>query len=739
MVRSSQKGASSLAINPSRQRRADTGVWPCTLDGCSKVFAREADLKRHQRTTKSHLVPGSGVGSPCPLCEATFTRTDAMRRHLKSRHNGKTPETLHLPDVPIVPSSSRGKRRACSPSETSELSASDGERQAERQRSRSSSRDPSAAPPYYEQAHPPPPPPNNLSPAILYQAAMSYEIRHALAPSSPTSSISRAHAGPSSPIMRAEDEECPSRSDAYPQPPEHGPFTQFPAEDYAYPNHHSQRSYNAVSHHPPPPFPSGSSIGPIYTNGVYGAGRNIGCPPSYIHPWSPGGEPQPDQVSPDTVKVEDVDTTMPIDRRSGRQGVDHSPRSPFGQREPVPSGLAALAMHAAQIRPMSPLPEAKLGIKTKSELESALGPTYSRMWSYPVSIRICCTGWFILYPLHVPSILLNGALTAFVVCLGAGAVGCFYGSRLHQPEAALPVLVSLVCRSNYAAIKAHGVRLQTRNFGDFVFQPEHTFSSIQAAKGHTWDYVVVTTKALPDVSDDSELIASTVAPRTAIVLIQNGVGVEEPYKRRFAQNPVLSAVTVVSAEQVKPGVVIQNRWTRISIGSYTGGEGDDESNRRTQQFVGLLKQGGIKDAEVYEESALQQVRWHKIAINASMNPSAVLSNGTENARMVIDPELREHLRGCMEEVFYAASVVLGEPLPGHLATAEQILKSTERNTGGRPSMLVDWEKGGQMELEVILGNPIRMARKKGVTMPRLQAMYSLLRMAQARREVKARL
>lgn len=92
----------------------------------------------------------------------------------------------------------------------------------------------------------------------------------------------------------------------------------------------------------------------------------------------------------------------------------------------------------------------------------------------------------------------------------------------------------------------------------------------------------------------------------------------------------------------------------------------------------------------------------------------------------------------MNEVFHAASVVLGGPLPSHLATADQILKSTERNTGGRPSMLVDWEKGSRMELEVILGNPIRIAREKGVAMPRLQTMYSLLAMAQTRRDEKAK-
>ena len=119
-----------------------------------------------------------------------------------------------------------------------------------------------------------------------------------------------------------------------------------------------------------------------------------------------------------------------------------------------------------------------------------------------------------------------------------------------------------------------------------------------------------------------------------------------------------------------------------------------------------------------------------------MNPSAVLSNGAANARMSLDPELRIHLKAGMEEVFRAAEAVLGAPIPKTLATADQILKSTERNTSGRPSMLLDWHKGAPMELEVILGNPVRLARAKGIEMPRLQAMYALLKMAQTRRDEK---
>ncbi|KAG5643550.1 hypothetical protein DXG03_000691 [Asterophora parasitica] len=41
-----------------KKKTVVTGVWPCKINGCNKQFAREADLKRHQRTTKLHSMPG---------------------------------------------------------------------------------------------------------------------------------------------------------------------------------------------------------------------------------------------------------------------------------------------------------------------------------------------------------------------------------------------------------------------------------------------------------------------------------------------------------------------------------------------------------------------------------------------------------------------------------------------------------------------------------------------------------
>lgn len=332
-------------------------------------------------------------------------------------------------------------------------------------------------------------------------------------------------------------------------------------------------------------------------------------------------------------------------------------------------------------------------------------------------------------------------MTTNILIVGAGAVGAFYASRL---AVAARTSVSVICRSNYAAVKANGFRVKSPQYGESTFTPAHTFANPDEARKQkiTWDYIVVSTKALPDVSDDSEILEGLVGDKTAIVLIQNGLGVEEPYKRRFPQTTILSAVTVVSAAQPQHGIIEHNRWTRISIGPYlphldTSGpqSTDSKATEKNEIFVELLKEGGIKDAESYTHAKLQLVRWHKIAINASFNPSSVLSGGSSNNALSLDDEGSLHILGVMNEVLSTAPKILGQPLPKEFATPEQILKSTRKNTSGsRPSMWADWEQGKRMELEVILGNPIRLARERGYEMPRLQTLYALMRMKQDNRD-----
>ncbi|KAK7935499.1 hypothetical protein PG985_000994 [Apiospora marii] len=259
-----------------------------------------------------------------------------------------------------------------------------------------------------------------------------------------------------------------------------------------------------------------------------------------------------------------------------------------------------------------------------------------------------------------------------ILFVGAGAVGCFYASRLHHPSH--NIYASLTARSNYDTIVSSALlRIPVCRCGS----PGCTAPVRAAAPEGGWDYVVVTTKALPDRTDDAALVAPLVSAKTCIVLIQNGVGVEGPYRARFPQNPILSAVTVISAEQIKQGTIRQNRWTRISIGPFgkglvgtsTAGEEDmHDVVRRGADCMSDLAgwwqvHGKIPDVKSHTELELQTIRWHKLCINSAFNPSAVLSGGLGNADQLKDAELREHIMGVMLEIWDAAPKVLGQSLP----------------------------------------------------------------------------
>ncbi|KAF1912960.1 ketopantoate reductase PanE/ApbA-domain-containing protein [Ampelomyces quisqualis] len=330
-----------------------------------------------------------------------------------------------------------------------------------------------------------------------------------------------------------------------------------------------------------------------------------------------------------------------------------------------------------------------------------------------------------------------------ILIVGAGAIGAFYASRL----ALVPdIAVSVICRSNYSAVKSHGFKITSPQYGDYTYTPAHTFANPEEARNIKiqWDYIVVSTKALPDVSDDSAILERLVGDTTAIVLIQNGLGVEDPYTKRFPHAAICSAVTIATCAQPEHGLIKHNRWTRINSGPYlphldTGSAKATDARMTAQNntFIALLKEGGIKDAEAYSHAKLQLVRWHKIAINASMNPSSVLTLCSSNYAMSTDSELQLHLTGVMHEILATAPKILGQPMPKEFATPEQIIRSTQKNTSGsKPSMAVDWEQGKRMEIEVILGNPIRIARARGLEMPRLQSLYALVRMAQEVRDAR---
>ncbi|KAK5069232.1 hypothetical protein LTR51_008779 [Lithohypha guttulata] len=230
----------------------------------------------------------------------------------------------------------------------------------------------------------------------------------------------------------------------------------------------------------------------------------------------------------------------------------------------------------------------------------------------------------------------------------------------------------------------------------------------------SWQYLLVATKVLPELGDASALLEGLVDRTTSIVVMQNGLAIEEPYWKRFPRNPIISAVT-----SEDPGMIVP-------------------TTRSTALFADMLQAAGFPDIDLLDHVSMQFARWHKTAINAAMNPTAVLSGGASSQAMALDRELYTHMLAVMKEIIDAACQILGRPLPESLPKSVDILDGVKEDvSGSRPSMWLDWEAGRRVELEAILGNPLRQARAVGMELPRTQCMYSLLKRAQEERIQRA--
>jgi 2-dehydropantoate 2-reductase len=103
--------------------------------------------------------------------------------------------------------------------------------------------------------------------------------------------------------------------------------------------------------------------------------------------------------------------------------------------------------------------------------------------------------------------------------------------------------------------------------GDVHVQPEVVRTPSDASG--PWDFVVVCSKAMPGTRPSTaETIRPAVAHNTAIVIIQNGIAVEEEYAALFPQNPILSGVVYLPATQTAPAVIAHKEVELLYIGTF---------------------------------------------------------------------------------------------------------------------------------------------------------------------------
>jgi 2-dehydropantoate 2-reductase len=228
--------------------------------------------------------------------------------------------------------------------------------------------------------------------------------------------------------------------------------------------------------------------------------------------------------------------------------------------------------------------------------------------------------------------------------------------------------------------------------------------------------VFLTSKVLPSIDRAALLRGAVRDPRTVIVLIQNGIGIEDAIAEAFPHNEILSTIAYIGATRIQPGIVRQKGAADLKFGRFGGGP--SEAGRRLETL--FAETSGVK-AQFVENIAFY--RWSKLLWNLPYNPVSVLGDGLDTKQMTDGGRIEALTRDLMEEVRLVAASE-GIDLPEELV--EQNLEFTRNFPPYKTSMLVDFEAGRPIEVEAILGNVCRIAEKNHVSVPRIQTCYALL-------------
>ena len=305
-----------------------------------------------------------------------------------------------------------------------------------------------------------------------------------------------------------------------------------------------------------------------------------------------------------------------------------------------------------------------------------------------------------------------------IAVVGSGAIGTYYGGKLAAGGADVHFLV----RSDLSAVQRQGFRI--RGPDEDLHLPRVNCYGTTREIGRC-DFVLIAIKATANASLP-DLIPPLVHDRTVLLTLQNGLGNEDFLVSHFGADRVLAGLCFICLRRPSPGVVERYDHGHISIGEF-----ERKPRQRTRDIAAEFQRCGIQCSTV-EDLTLE--RWRKLVWNIPFNGLSILAGGIDTAAMLADENLRLATVDLMEEVIAAANKC-GFPLED--SAVQEQMKRTATMGHYKPSTLLDFEAGKELELEPIWGEPLRRALAAGARVPRLQLLYSLLRSVDEIRRAKA--
>jgi 2-dehydropantoate 2-reductase len=306
--------------------------------------------------------------------------------------------------------------------------------------------------------------------------------------------------------------------------------------------------------------------------------------------------------------------------------------------------------------------------------------------------------------------------------IGTGAIGGFYGMLLARAGHDVHFLL----RSEYAAVVERGLQLNSSVHGALQLMPVQAYQNIEDMPQCDWLLVGAKTTANAELAP---LITKAAAPGAKVVLLQNGLAVEDELRPLLSDDlHLLGGLCYICVHRSAPGVIEHQALGAINLAYHSGPLDDDEARLAlVEEGASLLRSTGLDSAAMRD---LAQTRWQKLVWNVPYNGLSVLLDA-DTQRLMDNADSRALIADMMNEVVRAAQA-LGYAMPENYA--DKLLAATQRMPDYLPSMYHDFAQGRPAELHAIYEAPLAAADSAGFDMSKVRALYQALRFIQARRE-----
>ncbi|MGC3986835.1 MAG: ketopantoate reductase family protein [Pseudorhodoferax sp.] len=289
-----------------------------------------------------------------------------------------------------------------------------------------------------------------------------------------------------------------------------------------------------------------------------------------------------------------------------------------------------------------------------------------------------------------------------VAVIGAGAVGCYYGGMLARAGHA----VTLVGRPQHVeAVRAHGLRMQTRQFDEQVQVQAST--TPDAAAGA--DLVLFSVKS-PDTEATGRELLEHLAPHALVLTLQNGVDNAERL-RGVLPHEVVAAVVYVATEMAGPGHVRHHGRGDLVI----------EPGPRSAALAQALGAAGVPtQVSADARSAL----WAKLVHNCAYNAISAITQ-LPYGRMVQGVGVEQVMADLVAECL-AVAAADGVVLPTYIQQSVSALARAMPTQSS--STAQDLARGKPSEIDHLNGLVVRRGEALGVPTPVNRAMWALVKL-----------